>query len=346
MQVIVRLTALALALAATPLFGQALFVNAETARLVFHAAPPGKGPIAQQVNDAVKHLQTFGHIVKLRAFVTAGADPGAVAAAVSSMFPGQSPPVLNLVQIGRLPETSALVLMEAVSVSKNRENPNGLVFLSGQMTQAPLDPGQTRMPVTPLAEKSIANLKAAAVSLDVNPGDVVRVNCFTSSLEDHAQVLTLVNGAFPKAIVSVMQLQRAPINQFVECEGAARLHAKPADPVRLVNPTHAAFAQAAVVTAPRIIFTTTYPASSNDDAGVRQALSDLKRGLEAAGSSLSRAFYIYAYPGSATMLEKYRALRFEFLDRDRTPASTNLVFEGAGATGSGLGIDAIAVPLR
>jgi hypothetical protein len=46
------------------------------------------------------------------------------------------------------------------------------------------------------------------------------------------------------------------------------------------------------------------------------------------------------------MLDKYRALRFEFLDRARAPASTNLVFEGAGATGSTLGIDAIALPLR
>jgi hypothetical protein len=42
-----------------------------------------------------------------------------------------------------------------------------------------------------------------------------------------------------------------------------------------VNPTQAAFAQAAMVTAPRVIFTTTWPVASNDDTGVRQALSDL-----------------------------------------------------------------------
>jgi hypothetical protein len=46
------------------------------------------------------------------------------------------------------------------------------------------------------------------------------------------------------------------------------------------------------------------------------------------------------------MLAKYRGLRFEFLDRTRAPASTNLVFEGAGASRSTLGIDAIAVPLK
>jgi enamine deaminase RidA (YjgF/YER057c/UK114 family) len=344
MQVLAKLSALVLS--AIPLFGQTPFVIAETARLVFHAAPTSKGPIQQQVRDSVKHLKAYGRIVKLRAFVTAGSDLEGVTATVSGMFPAQSRPVLNLVLIGRLPDPSAQVLMEAVSVSKNIENPNGLAFVSGQLTQAPLDPSQTKMPVAPLAEKSIANLKAAAGSLEVNPVDVVRVNCFTSSVEDHATLESLVSEAFSKASVSVMQIERTPTNRFVECEGVARLHARPADPVRLVNPTQAAFAQAAIVTAPRVIFTTIYTAASNDDAGVRQALSDLKRGLDTAGSSLDRAFYIYAYPGNAAMLDKYRGLRFEFLDRTQAPASTNLVFEGAGATGSALGIDAIAVPLR
>jgi hypothetical protein len=143
-------------------------------------------------------------------------------------------------------------------------------------------------------------LSAAVSSLEVNPPDVyvLRVNCFTSSVEDHAQLQSLVNGAFPKASVSVMQIQRTPTNQFVECEGVARLHAKPADPVCLVNPTQAAFSQAAIVTAPKVIFTTTYPSSSNDDAGVRQALSKLKRGLDASGSSPDRAFYNVSRTGN------------------------------------------------
>jgi enamine deaminase RidA (YjgF/YER057c/UK114 family) len=344
MQVVAKLAALALA--ATPLFGQAPSVTAETVRLVFHAAPMGKGPLPKQASDAVKHLKTFGKIVKLRAFVTAGTDLEAVTAIVSKMFPAKSRPVVNLVQIGRLPDPSAQVLIEAVSVSKNVENPNGLVFVSGQLTQAPLDPAQTKMLVAPLAEKSVASLNAVISSLEVNPADVVRVNCFTSSVEDHAQLQSLVNGAFLKASVNVMQIQRTPTNQFVECEAVARLHAKSAYPVRLVNPTQAAFSQAAIVTAPKVIFTTTYPSSSNDDAGVRHALSKLKSGLDASGSSLDRVFYIYAYPGNTAMLEKYRGLRFEFLDRTRAPASTNLVFEGAGATGSALGVDAIAVPSK
>ena len=340
----------ALVLAATPLFGQASFVTAETARLVFHAAPTGKGSLPKQVSDAVKHLKTYGPIVKLRAFVTAGTDLGRGRRNREQRCSRpKSRPVLNLVLIGRLPDPSAQVLMEAVSVSKNIENPNGLAFVSGQFGRKPLaDPGaKAKMLVAPLAEKIPSQIwKAAAGSLEVNPADVVRVNCFTSSVEDHATLESLVSEAFSKASVSVMQIERTPANRFVECEGVARLQARPADPVRLVNPPPAAIAHAAIVTAPRVIFTTTYVASSSDDAGVRQALSDLKRGLDAADSGLDRAFYIYAYPGNAAMLEKYRGLRFEFLDRTHAPASTNLVFEGAGATGSALGIDAIAVPLH
>jgi enamine deaminase RidA (YjgF/YER057c/UK114 family) len=126
MQVVIKLAALTLA--ATPLFGQAPSVTAETVRLVFHAAPMGTGSLRQQVSDAVKHLKTFGQIVELRVFVTAGTDLEAVTATVSKMFPTQSRPVVNLVQIGRLPDPSAQVLIEAVSASKNVENPNGMVL--------------------------------------------------------------------------------------------------------------------------------------------------------------------------------------------------------------------------
>jgi len=306
----------------------------------------GKCPLEHQVTEAVKYLKTFGTIVKLRAFVTTGTDLDGVTTIVSKLFLAKSRPVINLVQISRLPDPSAQVLMEAVSLSKNIENPNGLVFISGQLTQAPLNPSQPQMLLASLAEKSIANLGAAASSLEGKLADIQRVNCFTSSLDDHAQLQSLVNEAFPKASASVMQIQGKPASQFVECEAVARLNSKPTDSVRLVNPTQAAFAQAAIVNGPKVIFTTTYPSSSNDDAGVRQALSNLKSGLEASGSSMNRAFYIYAYPGNAAMLEKYRTLRFEFLDRNKAPASTNLVFEGAGATGSTLGVDAIAVPLK
>jgi hypothetical protein len=77
-----------------------------------------------------------------------------------------------------------------------------------------------------------------------------------------------------------------------------------------------------------------------------QVLSKLKSGLDASGSSLERAILHLRLSGQYVHVRKVSGLRFEFLDRTRAPASTNLVFEGAGATGSSLGIDAIAVPFK
>jgi hypothetical protein len=57
---------------------------------------------------------------------------------------------------------------------------------------------------------------------------------------------------------------------------------------------------------------------------------------------MDRVVYAYAYPGDQAMLDRFRALRFEYLVRANAPASTNLVFEGAA--GAKLGVDAIAVP--
>ena len=330
-----------LAVAAGGLYGQTPSISAETARLVFEAAPLRGGSVAQQVDGAVKQLKKGGQVVKLRAFVTAGTDPNAVTAAIDRAFSAKPRPVVSVVQIGRLPD-AAVVLLEGVVASKKIENPNGLAFISGQLTQAAA--GDTKTAVAPLAERSVANLKTLAAGVEVNPADVVRVDCFTSSVEDHAQVRAVVSGTFPKASVSVMQIQRAPTNHFVECDAVGRLHAKATEAVRLVNPTQAAFAQSAIVTAPRVIFTTIFPSTSSDDAGVRSALGKMKSAVETGGSSADRIFYVYAYPGNQAMLDKFRALRFEFLVRAMAPASTNLVFEGAA--GATLGVDAIAVPLK
>jgi hypothetical protein len=113
--------------------------------------------------------------------------------------------------------------------------------------------------------------------------------------------------------------------------------------VQLVNPTNAAFAQAAMVNAPEVIFTTTFTAASTDES-IRKAFRAMGDALTAGGASMDTVFYAYAYPVNAAMVQKYRDLRFEFLKRDRAPASTNLAFEGVMAPGDTLGIDVMALP--
>ena len=153
----------------------------------------------------------------------------------------------------------------------------------------------------------------------------------------------MMKAQFANAALNLMQIQKDPENQEVECEAVARLTKASNGPVQLVNPTNAAFAQAAMVNAPEVIFTTTHSGSGSDD-GVRTAFRALDATLQAAGAGMDTIFYAYAYPINAMMLQKYRDVRFEFLKRDRAPASTNLAFEGLMAPGDTLGVDVIALP--
>ncbi len=321
--------------------------RAETARLMFQVSPTTtRGTLSEQVRQAVRALQrTNGRarIVRLRALVAGPGDLNDVAAIASEAFPAKARPVVSVVRIGGL-AGGARVVIESVAESKTPTNPNGLAFVSGQLATAPRDPSQPNTQVAPLAEKSIANISAALGGLQLDAADVVRVTCFTSSLVDEARVRTLVAGAFAKAAVNVVQIQTAPANDEVECESVARLRAKPAEPVRLVNPTNAAFAQAAVVGAPVVLFTTTVAGASNDDAGVRAALTQVVNSLEVGGSAAGRVFYIDGYPTSPASLQKFRDIRWEFFDRAHAPASTNLLFEGVAGPEGGVGVDVIALP--
>lgn len=326
-----RISLLALVLTGATLSAQTAIVAGETAHLLFRSAPLRAGSVGRQIEDAVKDLKKSGTPIKVRVFASPAADLKAVNEAIVKAFPPKTRPAVSVIQIARLPDASASVLVEAVMTSAGIENPNGVAFISGQLTQAPTGA------IAPLVERSLTSLSMIATSIDVRAEDVLRVNCYTSSLDDQAQVRAAVLASFAKADVSVMQIQRMPANQFVECDAVARLNAKPAQAVRLINPTQAAFAQAAVVNAPRILFTSGFVSTTSEDAGVRAALSSLQNTVQSAKVTMDHVIYVSAYPSSQVLLDKFRALRFEVLVRSNAPASTNLVFEGTG-----LGVDAMA----
>jgi enamine deaminase RidA (YjgF/YER057c/UK114 family) len=308
-------------------------VRVEPAKLTFHVATIARGTLAEQVHAQVKHLEKDGQLVKLRAFTTGSSEN--VKQTIRHSLHGKALPVVDVIQVGAL-AGGAEVILESVASSKNVVNPSGLLFVSGQASTAPLEGGKADAPVLPLAQKSLANLKTVLSSNGA--GEVLRIACFTSSLADESTVHGLMVEAFPKATVSVVQVQSVPTNQEVECEAIARLVNKPTEPIQLVNPTKAAFAQAVLVSAPVIVLT-----STEWNADARATFTQLKAALEAGGSSLDHVFYSYAYPSSAAMLQKYRDVRWDFLVRDKAPASTNLVFAGT-ATGERVGIDVMALP--
>jgi enamine deaminase RidA (YjgF/YER057c/UK114 family) len=317
-------------------------LRAETSRLIFQAAPlSSNGTLQEQVRAALDPFSKSGsRLVKVRAFVLG--DGAGVTAALADAFARKrwAPPVVNVIRVGALPTPGAQVALELTAVSPKTENPNGVVFISGQMTSAPRQPGQGHGPVEPLARKSVASLKSALAGMGLQSADALRVTCFASSLEDGPKVRQLLETEFPHAALNVMQAERDAAADEIECEAVARLAARIEEPARLVNPTRAAFAQAAMFGAREIIFTSTEAGAGAE--GAREAFEKINRALASAGASLNGVYYAYAYPSSQDALQRYRDQRWEFLNRAHAPASTNLVFEGVPGSAT-IGIDVIAL---
>jgi enamine deaminase RidA (YjgF/YER057c/UK114 family) len=324
-------------------------ITAETSRLVFHVSPlSAKGLLTQQVRDALKALMKSSGgatIVKLRAFVAGTGDLRRVPALVSETFTDKRLPLpaVSVIRVGALPMEGAQVVIESIAVAKKTVNPLGLLFVSGQAGSS----DTPTLKVAPLAQKSMADLKVALTASGAGAGDVLRLTCFCSSLEDVAAVKGVVEPDYRHAALDFVQLQRAPLRGVVECEAVARATRKGVAPLVLGTPPGMTaspnFSQIAHVSVPRVVFTGTQVAYGYQDSDARLAFQRLSKALEQGGSSIKDVFFTSVYPLSASLAEQVRKIRFEFLDKSRPPASTLLPFEGLPAMDAGFGIEVAAI---
>ena len=324
-------------------------VVAEASRLVFHvSALSARGLLSQQVRDALKDLQRQTHgatVVKLRAFVAGSGDLRRVQAIVSETFTErrQPLPALSVVQVGGLPLVNAQVVIESISVARKAVNPHGLAFVSGQQERVK----EPLAPAAPLVERSIANLASAVRSAGSQPDDVARVTCYLSTLSDINTVRASVARAFPKAAWNVLQVQRAPLGGVAECEAVARLDAATGEVLRLVSPEGLArsphYSQIALVGPGRLAISGTQMAFGYQDQDLRLAFQRLAKAIEGVGAKLSNTAMSNIYPLSERMTDQIRAVRGEFYDKARPPASTMLSFEGLPSLDASCAVDVIAV---
>lgn len=324
-------------------------VVAEASRLVFHvSALSARGLLSQQVRDAVKDLQRQmrgAQTVKLRAFVAGSGDMRRVQAIVSEMFTDrrQPLPALSVVQVGGLPLVGAQVVLESISVARKPANPHGLAFISGQQERA----REPLAPAAPLVEKSLANLGLAVRAAGSQPDDVARVTCYLSTLSDVNNVRAGLARAFPKAAWNVVQVQRAPLGAVAECEGVARLRATPGQPLQLLNPDGLArspyYSQIALVGPVRLAISGTQMAFGYQDQDLRLAFQRLAKALESVNAKLADTAVSNIYPVSDRMTEQIRAVRGEFYEKARPPASTMLGFEGLPSLDASCAVDVVAV---
>ena len=323
-------------------------LTVETRRLVFSVTPlSAKGLLSQQTRDALKWLlhSTNGSIVKLRAFVAGSGDLRRVHDLVSETFTDHhlALPVLSVVQVGALPLEAAQVIMESTAVAKKDVNDYGLVYISGQAESAggPLDP------VVPLARQSLQRVATAVKAAGSEPGDVLRVTCFLSSLDKLSDVRELAAASYSSAALNFVQLQRAPTRALAACEAVARLRWNTGAAMHMLNPEGLAqspqLSQVVLVSAPKVILTGSQEAFGFQDADARLAFERLRKSLSQEGGSLDNVAFTSLYPLSASISEQVRKIRGEFYNHARPPAGTIVPFEGLPSMDAGFAVDVVAV---
>ncbi len=324
-------------------------VVADASRLVFHvSALSARGLLSQQVRDALKDLQqrTRGAaIVKLRAFVAGSGDLRRVQTIVSETFTDrrQPLPALSVIQVGALPMVGAQVVLESTSVARKPANPHGLAFLSGQQERA----AEPLAPALPLVERSLTNLGVAVRAVGADADDVGRLTCYLSTLSDVNTVRAHAMRAFPRAAMNVVQVQRAPLGAVAECEAVARLSLTPRAPLELLSPEGLErspyYSQIALVGPGRIAISGTQMAFGYQDQDLRLAFQRLSKALESVGAKLANTAVSNIYPLSERMRDQIRAVRGEFYNKARPPASTMLSFDGLPSVDASCAVDVIAI---
>ncbi|MCZ2151190.1 MAG: hypothetical protein LC126_25885 [Bryobacterales bacterium] len=325
-------------------------VAVEPQRLGFLTAPlTSKGLLSQQVRDGLKSLRKLAHgaaIVKIRAFVAGTGDLRRVQAIVSDQFTDwkQPLPALTTIQVGGVPQEGAQVLLEATIVEKKAVNPNGLAFFSGQQVASK----EALEKIGPLFLQSLEQLRTAQRGVNIEGADILRATCFVSTLGDYGDLRRSLAQQFPNAALAIVQTLRGLSQGLVECEAVGRASSAPAAPLQAVNPPGLAsspnYSQVMLMNAPKAVISGMQLAFNSQDGDVRLAFDRLRKAVEQTGGALANTAMTNYYPLTQSMIEKIRQIRFDFLDKNRPPASTMLPFEGLPSQDASFAMEVIALP--
>jgi len=323
-------------------------VVGDTRRLTFHVTPlSSKGLLSQQIRDALKAVaRDSGNetVLKIRAFVAGTGDLRRVRDLVSDSFTDRRQPLpsLSLIQSGGLPLEGAQVVFEYIAAARKELHPAGLVFLSAQ-TAASDNPQD---PLPPLTTRSIAGLRQTLKASGSEAGDVLRVTCFLSSLENLAASRQLVEAEYPRAVLNFVQTERAPTRALAACEAVARLKSNIGTRMRLMNvegvPSEPGVSQVAMVAAPHVVLTGSQVSFGYEEKDARLAFDRLKRALEQFGASMQDVAFAHYYPLSGGIAGQVRKIRAEVFDQSHPPAGSLLLFESLPSMDAGFAVDVVA----
>jgi hypothetical protein len=301
-------------------------IAADTGTLDFHISSLlTAGGLSTQIRRSLNDLirDTRGEtIIKLRAFVAGAGDARRVASEVGAIFSERKLPfpVLTILQVGGLGTSTAQVVIEAVVDTHKTINPNGLAFLAGQN-------GTT-------LTAAVERVKASAAAASVQPGDVLSTTCFTGRIDNAGAMRSIVQSAFPKTAINIVQAVRDPGSEGASCEAVGQL-SKPSAEGELVWLRDS---RVALVSSKKLILTGLQLSFGNylDDA--QEAFARLQRAaatIQAVQSPVQvNAFPLDASAGSAL--------------RKKTTVPPNVftvqTIEGLPAIDASAGIEAVLAP--
>ncbi len=313
-------------------------VVAETDRLFFQVSPlSNKGLLSQQTRDAMRALLRGSHgtgIVKLRAFVAGSGDMRRILEIAGEVFGEKKLPLpaLTVVQAGALPMEGAQVVIESIGVDKKSLNPQGVAFISGQQSKS--------------VEESLDRLKIAVKAGRMESGDVLKVSCFVSSLEESRNGRALLEAAFPNAALNVVQMQRLPVTPAAECEAVARLRTDAELKFMFLSPLELTpsplYSQIAMVRTPKVVLTSMQMGFGREEADIKLAFERLAKVLAGFNVRMDRLAMSHYYLTSMSLVDKLRAVRKGFYNASIPPASTLLPFEGLPSLDASFGFDVVA----
>ena len=277
-------------------------VVVETATAGFAVAPlSARGDLSRQATAARRAIR--GKVYRYRAFVTGTPDPAPLAKAL-----GAAP--VTVIRVQGLPLAGALISLEAVTA--RGKNPGGLLFLSGQ-------------PATN-ADQSFAQLDTVLRAAALEPSDLLQLTCYSTAPENASATLSLAARRYPAAARNLVQIPAPEGRTLIECEAVARARR----PAGYLNPESLAksanYTQAVGIDTPKLMWSGLREVGECSAGAVRAAFTALAGTLDARGGSIRQVAMSHLYPYSKDASDLLRAIRFDFYDRARPPASTMLVF--------------------
>jgi enamine deaminase RidA (YjgF/YER057c/UK114 family) len=302
-------------------------VVAESGRLSFQVSPlSDKGLLSQQVRDALKALARLNHgasIVKVRAFVAGSGDLRRIKDIVAEEFTErkQALPAVSTIQVGALPLAGAQVVIEAISSEKKVVNPSGLVFLSAAASAN--------------AAGSVAKIESSVNKVGVKTGDVLRVTCFLSSLDEVQAARSAVATTFPAAAANFIQMQRLGLEQQALCEAVARWNG-----ILIADADASGLAR---IGSTKMVLTATQLVFRDQDSDFRLAYQRLAKTLLPLGASFKDVFWTGTYALTKPDASKLENIQGEFFDRTSPPLHTALQIEGLPSTDATAAVELMAV---